>query len=406
MTLAEAPLVVLLAGLIAYAILGGADFGAGFWQMTPGSGERERAIRDHARHAITPVWEANHVWLILVLTVCWTCYPTTFASIASTLAVALTIAGLGIVLRATAYVVRGQTESLRAGRPVEGLFALSSIITPFALGAVIGAIASGSVPPGNARGHLLSSWLNATSIAVGVLAVATTVYIAAVWLAADAARIGDRELVEAFRVRALAAAIAAGGIAFAALIVVRYDSERLWDDLTSWPAIGAVVVSVLAGALAIGLLATRRLEHARVVSVIAVAAVIAGWALAQNPDILPGLTVDQAAAGRATLIAVLVGLAIGSLILVPSLWVLYRMVLRGAFDESAAHGSWPASVPRPSGGKPGRATATCVVALAAGALILVVGDAAWSIAIGAALLLTAGTAGFFVVARSLASGEP
>jgi cytochrome d ubiquinol oxidase subunit II len=405
MTLAEAPLVILLVGLVAYAILAGADFGAGFWQMTPGNGDRERDIRDHARHAITPVWEANHVWLILVLTVCWTCYPTAFASIASTLAVALTIAGLGIVLRATAYVVRGQTESLRARRPVEGLFALSSIITPFALGAVVGAIASGSVPAGNARGHLLSSWLNPTSIAVGALAVAITVYIAAVWLAADSARIDRPDLVEAFRVRALVAAIVAGGVAFAALIVVRFDSEQLWDDLTSWPAIAAVIVSALAGVAALGLLVTRRLEHARVVSVVAVAAVIAGWALAQNPYILPGLTVDQAAAGRATLIAVLVGLAIGSVILIPSLAVLYRMVLQGTFDESAGGGTSPLALEEPGGGDSNRATALCVVGLAAGALILVVGEAAWSIAIGVSLLLIAGSCGFIIVARSLASAD-
>jgi cytochrome d ubiquinol oxidase subunit II len=261
------------------------------------------------------------------------------------------------------------------------------------------------VPAGNARGHLLSSWLNATSVAVGVLAVATTVYIAAVWLAADAARLGRRDLVEAFRVRALWAAIVAGGVACAALIVVRYDSQRLWDELTSAPAVGAVVLSAVAGAVAIGLVSSRRLEPARVVSVIAVAAVIAGWALAQNPYILPPvLTIDQAAACRATLIAVLVGLAIGSLILIPSLFVLYRMVLRGTFDQSPGESRLSAA-PSPGGSDSGHATALCAVALATGVLVLLVGDAAWSIAIGVSLLLVAGTCGFFVVARSLASGE-
>ncbi|HEY1480286.1 MAG TPA: cytochrome d ubiquinol oxidase subunit II, partial [Gaiellales bacterium] len=209
MTLDEVPLVILLLGLVAYAVLAGADFGAGFWQVTPGGGERERRIRDHARHAITPVWEANHVWLILVLTVCWTCYPGAFAAIASTLAAPLTIAALGIVLRATAYVLRSQTDTLRAHRTVERLFAISSIIVPFSLGAAVGGIASGRVPPGNARGDLITSWVNATSIAVGALAVVSTAYISAVWLAADARRDGDDELVEAYRTRALAAAVVA-----------------------------------------------------------------------------------------------------------------------------------------------------------------------------------------------------
>lgn len=407
MTLAEVPLVVILVGLIAYAVLAGADFGAGFWQLNPGHGEREQRIRDHARHAIAPVWEANHVWLILVLTVAWTCYPAAFAAIASTLAVPLVIAAIGIVLRATAYVLRGQTASARAQRPVENLFALSSIITPFALGVVAGAIASGHVPPGNAQGDLLTSWLNPTSVIVGVLAVVIAAYIAAVWLSGDAARIGRDDLVDAFRVRAMWAAVVAGGVAVAGLIVVREDAGRLWHGLTSWPGVAAVAISALAGVVALTLVATRRLEPARAVSVVAVAAVIAGWALAQRPELLPGLTIDEAAAPRATLIATLVGLAVGSVILVPSLVLLFRMVLLGTFDTAAEEGRWePAPVTSPSWADSQRATALCLVGLVAGALVLVVGDAAWSIAIGVCVLLVSGACGFIVVARSLATAEP
>ncbi|MEO9176555.1 MAG: cytochrome d ubiquinol oxidase subunit II, partial [Gaiellales bacterium] len=319
MTLADVPLVVVLLGLVAYAVLGGADFGAGFWQVTPGHGAHEQAIRDHARHAITPVWEANHVWLILVLTVTWTCYPTAFAAIASTLAAPLAIAALGIVLRAMAYVLRSQTESLRAHRSVERLFALSSILVPFTLGAAVGGIASGRVPPGNARGDLVTSWLNPTSLAVGLIAVASTAYISAVWLAADARRDGHEELFEAYRKRALVAAVVTGALALIGLIVVRQDDGHLWHGLTSWPGSAAVIVSAVAGAAALGLIFTRRLEPARAVSVIALAAVIAGWGLAQRPELLPGLSVSQAAAGRPTLVAALIGLAAGSVILIPSL---------------------------------------------------------------------------------------
>ena len=400
MTLAEAPLVVLLVGLVAYAVLGGADFGAGFWQMLPGSGPRERAIRAHARAAITPVWEANHVWLILVLTVCWTCYPVAFASIASTLCIPLSIAAVGIILRAIGYVVRGQSASLRIERPIEGLFAISSVITPFALGAVVGAIASGRVPPGNARGDLITSWLNPTSIAVGVLAVASTAYIAAVWLSADAARLARADLVDAFRTLAIGAAIAAGAIAAAGLVVVREDDAQLWHELSSLPAVAAVIVSAAAGTAALALLAARLLEPARAVSVVAVAAVIAGWALAQRPEILPGLTVSEAAAGRSTLIAVLAGLAVGALILVPSLVVLFRMVLRGTFDAAAVN----VPLAQPAVGvaaEPRRAAAACFAVIVAGALIMFIGDASWSIAVGASLLLVAGGLGFVLVARSL-----
>jgi cytochrome d ubiquinol oxidase subunit II len=397
-SLAEVPLLVLLAGLIAYVVLAGADFGAGFWQLTPGQGARAQAVREYARHAITPVWEANHVWLILVLTVTWTCYPGAFAAIASTLAAPLTLAALGIVLRAIGYLLSGETDS-RANRLVEEVFALSSILAPFMLGAVVGGIASGRVPPGNARGDLITSWLNPTSIAIGAVAVATTAYISAVWLTADASRDGKHDLVAAFRVRALWAAIATGAIALASLIVVRSDAGQLWHGLTKWPGIAAVLVSSIAGVGAFGLVATGRFAVARMVSVVAVAAVIAGWALAQRPDFLPGLTISQAAAGRATLVATLVGLAVGSLILFPSLGILFRMVLQGTFSEEAPP-QLPVGTER-SFTDPRRRASLVVVALVIGALVLVVGDAAWSIAIGASLLLVAGACGFVLVARSL-----
>ena len=143
MRLADVPLILMLVGLAAYAVLGGADFGAGFWQLGGGPGERGRTIREHAHHAMGPVWETNHVWLIFVLVICWTAYPTAFASITSTLSVPLFIAGIGIVLRGTTYALRSGTATPREQRLVEVVFAVSSILTPFALGAVIGGIASG-----------------------------------------------------------------------------------------------------------------------------------------------------------------------------------------------------------------------------------------------------------------------
>ena len=241
MTLASVPVCIMLVGVAAYAVLGGADFGAGFWQMVPGDSKQRKAVRSHARHAITPVWEANHVWLILVLVVGWTCYPGVYGSVASTLALPLTIAGLGIVLRATGYVVRSQAGAGRIERPVEILFGLASVIAPFALGAVVGAIASGRVPPGNARGDLVTSWLNPTSVVVGALFVVTAAYLAAVWLAADARRLGDSEVEASYRTLAIGTSAVAGVIALAGLITLHYDAERLWHNLIRWPAVAAVV---------------------------------------------------------------------------------------------------------------------------------------------------------------------
>ena len=196
MDLAEIPLLLMLVGLVAYAVLGGADFGAGAWQLAGGTGERDKEIREHAHHAMGPVWETNHVWLIFVLVVCWTAYPVAFGSIMSTLSIPFFIAGIGIILRGTAYALRSGTASGREQRRVEVTLAVSSILTPFALGAVIGGIASLRVPVGNAEGDLVTSWLNPTSILVGVLAVVTAAYLAAVYLAADAVRIGRPDLAE------------------------------------------------------------------------------------------------------------------------------------------------------------------------------------------------------------------
>src|ERR671931_1306470 len=194
MQLADVPLIILLVGLAAYAVLGGADFGAGFWQLWGGRGERDTAIREHAHHAMGPVWETNHVWLIFVLVVCWTAYPEAFASIASTLSVPLFIAAVGIILRGTAYALRSGTATPREQRRIEVAFAISSILTPFALGAAIGGIASGRVPVGNARGDLATSWLNPTSAMIGAIAVVSGAYLAAVYLAGDARRLGETDL--------------------------------------------------------------------------------------------------------------------------------------------------------------------------------------------------------------------
>jgi molybdopterin-dependent oxidoreductase alpha subunit len=188
--MAEVAMVFILAGLAAYTVLAGADFGAGLWTLLAGAGGvRSAAVRDHARHAMGPVWEANHVWLVFVLVVCWTAYPVAFGSITSTLAVPLFLAAVGIILRGASYALRGQLDGVRGQRPIENVFALSSILTPFALGTVVGGIASRRVPVGNAAGDPVTSWLNPASVLIGVLAVATGGYLAAVYLAADAPRL-------------------------------------------------------------------------------------------------------------------------------------------------------------------------------------------------------------------------
>jgi cytochrome bd ubiquinol oxidase subunit II len=340
MHLYEIPMILVLIGLALYAVLGGADFGAGLWQLTTlVSGRSSRAredgehIREHAHHAMGPVWEANHVWLIFVLTVTWTAYPTAFGSIASTLAVPLFITGIGVIFRGGAYALRDGTSKPSELGLIDTIFSLSSILTPFALGTIVGAIASRRVPVGNAAGHLFSSWLNPTSIMVGLLAVATCAYLAAVYLAADAAREGDERLAEQFRVRALLAGTVAGALAIAGLVVLHADAHVLYHRLLDGPGLVGASISIVAGITTLTLVSTRRFGLARVSAAVAVAGLIAGWALAQQPVLLKGLTIQQAAAPHETLIVVIVAIAMGAAILLPSLGLLFRLVLGGQLDR-------------------------------------------------------------------------
>jgi len=340
MSLAEIPAVLILAGLAAYLALAGADFGAGFWDLTSYVSGGAK-VREHTKRAMAPVWEANHVWLVFVLVVCWTAYPTAFGSIFSTLAAPLLLAAIGIILRGTSYAARSAGHSPAAS----AVFSLSSIATPLALGAAIGAIASGRVPVGNAQGDLVASWLNPTGVVIGVLAVATSAYVAAVYLAGDAERIESPELVRAFRARALGAGVVAGFLAVAGIVVVGLDAPALFDGLTRGPGLAAVVVSALCGVGTLALLWRARYESARFSAAVAVAAIVAGWGLAQAPELLPGLTVDEAAAGRDTLVALLVGVAAGFAVLIPSLVLLFGLVLGGRFDQ-------PPAPPGPGGLRP------------------------------------------------------
>ncbi len=407
MSLAEVPLILILVGLVAYAVLGGADFGAGFWQLTSGPTDEARAIREHAHHAMGPVWEANHVWLIFVLVVCWTAYPTVFGSIASTLAVALFIAGLGIILRGTAYALRSGTRTMREQRIVETVFGVSSILTPFALGAAVGGIASGRVPVGNAQGDLFTSWLNPTSAMIGAIAVASAAYLAAVYLAADAQRAGKAELVRAFRTRALMMGLVAGAVALGALPVIHADARPIWDGLTSGAGLAAVLVSAAAGLVTLALVWRGRFEPARATAAVAVAAIIAGWALAQRPDLLPGLSVDEAAAGRSTLITLIVGIALGALLLVPSLALLFDLVLKGRFDAEAEEPAGAVAAPpaRPAE-RPSLLLPVAGGCAVVGAVLMFFFDSAWLNVVGALFLFAFIATGFVAVARPVVARGP
>ena len=332
--MAEICLGLIVLGLTAYAVLGGADFGAGFWDLTAGGDRRGGRVRGMIQRSMSPVWEANHVWLIFVLVITWTAFPVAFGSVFSTLLIPLFLAALGIIFRGAAFALRGQAATMREARTLGAVFALSSVLVPFFLGAALGGIASGRVPVGNMAGDPVDSWLNPTSATIGVLAVITGAYISAVYLAGDARRAGLPDLVAAFRTRALGSGIVAGLAAIGALVVLRSDARELFDGLTSGSGLIAVVVSAVAGTATLGLVWRRRFGLARLTAAAAVGAVTVGWALAQDPYVLPNdLTLDQAAASDATLLALVVSVGVGFVILVPSLAYLYRLVLQGRLDQ-------------------------------------------------------------------------
>jgi cytochrome bd ubiquinol oxidase subunit II len=327
-TLAEVVLGVMFVGLIAYGLFGGADFGAGVWDLLAGGTRRGARQRDLIEHSIAPVWEANHVWLIFVLVVLWTAFPSAFAAVVTTLYIPLTLAAFGMIARGAAFAFRKSISTLGMRRFLGASFALSSLVTPYFLGAVVGGVASGRVPAGIAAGDVITSWTNPTSVLGGVLAVLVCAYLAAVFLCADAHREGAEDLAHQFRARALGTAALTGLIGIAGLFVLRADAPLLFEGLTG-RALPVVVLSVVAGVAAFVLLATRRYVPARLASALAVTAILVGWAVAQYPYLLlPELTIEEAAGGRATLVAMLVALVGGSLILVPALVYLYVLFQR------------------------------------------------------------------------------
>jgi cytochrome d ubiquinol oxidase subunit II len=342
-TAVQATAVTLWLGLTAYAVFGGADFGGGFWDLAAGGTERGALPRALIADAIGPVWEANHTWLIFDLVILWTAFSPAFAAIMSTLFVPLSLAAFGIVLRGAAFAFRPVAAGPRARGAAGAVFAVSSVVTPFFLGAAGGAIASGRVPAGNAAGDPWGSWLNPTSALVGLLAIATCAYLAAVFLVAEARRRSQPALAGYFLRRATVAAIVAGALALAGIVVLRADAPGLADELTrrGWPFIVASGVFGTAALLRLRLAAPR---GTRVLAVGAVVAVIWGWGVAQYPYILPGaMTLDDAAAPAGALEGLLVVFVVAAVLIAPSLALLYslaqrsRLVAHGLGSDQADH---------------------------------------------------------------------
>ncbi|WP_270887050.1 cytochrome d ubiquinol oxidase subunit II [Pedococcus sp. 5OH_020] len=323
----------LFLGVLAYALLAGADFGSGFFDLTAGGSARGAELRTLVDHSIGPVWEANHVWLIYVLVTWWTGFPATFASAMSTLILPMLLALLGIVLRGAAFAFRKYSATLGQARLFGAIFAGSSVITPFFLGTVAGGIASGRVPA-RGRGDLWSSWLNPTSLFGGAIAVGTCAFLAGTFLVADATRSGNAGLTQQLRRRTLAVGVVTGAVVFAALVPITHDSPTLSRGL-SGRAAPLIVLSGVAGVATLVLLLRRRPHVARFTAAAAVAAVLLGWGVAQYPWLLVDqVTVTQGAGATATLWGLLVAVGLAGVIVLPALAYLFRLTQSESWTHS------------------------------------------------------------------------
>jgi cytochrome d ubiquinol oxidase subunit II len=330
---------ILLAGITLYAVLGGADFGAGLWDLLAGGTQRGRATRSLIDASITPVWEANHVWLVFDLVIFWTAFPQAFSAVLNSLALPLWLALAGIVLRGAGFAFRKELSGLSAQRAAGATFAFSSLLTPYFMGTVVGAIAAGAVPAA-ANLASLSAWTSPTAVLAGLLFVAACAYLAAVYLVGEADSRGERRLRTYFSRRARIAAIVAGILSLATLGELRFSNASLFAKLTG-RALPLVVLAGVCGLAVLIRLTIGRVRRIRVIAALGVAAVVWGWGVASYPVLLPGtdVTLTNAGAPHDSLVALIVVFVVAVVLIGPSFALLFALQSRrllGADDHGTA----------------------------------------------------------------------
>ena len=330
----EATAVILWLGVTFYALFGGADFGGGFWDLVAGGAERGERPRALIQRSLTPVWEANHVWLIFILVVLWTAFPPAFKAVFTTLYVPIALAALGIVLRGAGFAFRKSIQRLELRRAMGATFAFSSVLTPFFMGAAVGAVASGNVPA-EGNGDAFSSWLEPLPLLTGAMFVATSAYLAAVFLVGDARRRGEADLERYFVRRALGAAAVAGIAAAVGLVELHAEARYVFDRLVA-EGLPLVILSALCGLALLGAL-LRSVSRDLVLRGLAAGAVVSvvwGWGVAQWPYLLPtSLTLSDAAAPDPTLTVVLIVFVIAAILVLPALGLLYVLSQRDLLES-------------------------------------------------------------------------
>jgi cytochrome bd ubiquinol oxidase subunit II len=330
--LALAVAAVIVVAITLYAWSGLADFGAGFWDLTAGGPARGRRVRALIDEVVTPVWEANHVWLIFILITTWTAFGLAFGPIMTTLFVPLALAALGIVLRGANFALRKDAARAGARQWASWLFGIGAIMTPFFFGASVGAMLSARIPA-DGSGDPVTSWWNWTSIAVGVLAVAMSAFLAAAYLVVESSRRGLPELRDYFRRRALIVGIVALLCGVGAAFALHHDQLRMFHQLTH-RSIPLLAVGLVALGATLFMASRGVARGMRIVAAAGVAALVWAWAVAQYPYLLPfDLTVSAGAGASITLKWILVWFGVAVVTVIPLLVLLYTLDQRGVLIE-------------------------------------------------------------------------
>ena len=322
-------LIILLTALAAYAVLGGADFGAGVWEFNTAFQADERD-RNLLTKAIGPVWETNHVWLIFVLVLLFGAFPPAFASMNEALFVPLLLGLVGIVFRGAAYAFRSPLKSDRArsGHVWVVVFGLASVMAPFFLGTAIGALASGEMAFSDQKrfeGDYIWGWMNPLSIWCGLMTVGMCAYSAAVYMIRESRMAQETELESLWRIRALTVGTIAGVLALAGLLLVNQQYDELWSGIVGrgWPAVG---LSLVAGTLSLVWIVKRRPNLAALGASMTCATVVVGWGLAQYPFLIPNAWhIEEAASPDSVLKLILIATGVGSIFLIPALILLFQI---------------------------------------------------------------------------------
>ncbi|MFI9103232.1 cytochrome d ubiquinol oxidase subunit II [Streptomyces fildesensis] len=325
---------ILLLVIAAYACGGGVDYGAGFWDLLAGGAERGKRPRWLIDHAMAPVWEVNNVWLIFVFILMWTGFPVFFQTVFTALWLPLALAAVGMVLRGAGFALRKPARRLAARRIYGAVFAVSSLVTPFFLGTAAGGVASGRVAPGTTASA--DAWSNTTSIMAGLLTVAATAFLGAVFLTVDARRFGAVDLIGYFRLRAWISAAALLVLGVTGLTVTDPHASYVHHGLTHGMGLLLVLIAALAVAVTALLVAGPAAGWARYTSVATVALLVAAWGFAQRPYLVPtSLTVQQGAGASASLQWMLIIAAVALVLIGPALVVLYRLDTHGVLEPLA-----------------------------------------------------------------------